>query len=45
MRFATYTAEGEMHYGAVSDEGMICLSTEFPQWKTMRDVIAAKCLK
>ena len=45
MRFATYTAEGETFYGAVSDtvmnSGMIALSSDFPQWPTLRDVIAA----
>ncbi|WP_037254175.1 fumarylacetoacetate hydrolase family protein [Roseobacter sp. SK209-2-6] len=41
MRFATYSAEGETFYGAVADAGMIALSPEFPQWPTMRDVIAA----
>ena len=41
MRFATYSADGETHYGAVTDAGMIALSHDFPQWPTMRDVIAA----
>ncbi|AZV80236.1 FAA hydrolase family protein [Parasedimentitalea marina] len=40
MRFATYTAKDEVFYGAVHDEGMIALSPEFPQWPTLRDVIA-----
>ena len=39
MRFATYTANGETFYGAVTDEGMIALSPDFPQWQTLRDVI------
>lgn len=41
MRFATYSANGEVFYGAVSDAGMIALSPDFPQWPTLRDVIAA----
>ncbi|WP_435661098.1 fumarylacetoacetate hydrolase family protein [Leisingera caerulea] len=41
MRFATYTADGETFYGAVTDAGMIALSPQFPDWPTMRDVIAA----
>ena len=41
MRFATYTANGQTFYGAVTDTGMIALSPDFPQWSTMRDVIAA----
>ncbi|MCL6282540.1 fumarylacetoacetate hydrolase family protein [Ruegeria sp. 2012CJ41-6] len=44
MRFATYSAEGETFYGAVTDAGMIALSPEFPQWPTLRDVIAAQGL-
>lgn len=41
MRFATYTANGQTYYGAVTDDGMIALSTDFPQWPTLRDVIEA----
>ncbi|WP_271881603.1 fumarylacetoacetate hydrolase family protein [Phaeobacter italicus] len=41
MRFATYTADGENFYGAVTDAGMIALSPQFPHWPTLRDVIAA----
>lgn len=41
MRFATYTAEGGTFYGAATDEGMVALSPQFPDWPTMRDVIAA----
>ncbi|NKX42806.1 2-hydroxyhepta-2,4-diene-1,7-dioate isomerase, partial [Rhodobacteraceae bacterium R_SAG2] len=41
MRFATYTADGETFYGAVTDAGMIALSPHFPDWPTLRDVIAA----
>ena len=41
MRFATYTAAGGTFYGAVADTGMIALSEDFPQWRTLRDVIAA----
>ena len=38
-RFASYTAAGQQYYGAVSDTGMVPLSGDFPQWKTLRDVI------
>ena len=41
MRFATYSADGETFHGAVTDAGMIALSPQFPDWPTMRDVIAA----
>ena len=40
-RFATYSANGETFYGAVTDAGMIALSPQFPDWPTMRDVITA----
>lgn len=39
MKFATFTADGGQHYGAVAKGGMIALSGAFPQWKTMRNVI------
>lgn len=41
MRFATYSSLGQTFYGAVSDDGMIALSDDFPQWQSLRDVIAA----
>lgn len=41
MKFATYTAQGKQYYGAALDEGMIALSPGFPEWPTLRDVIAA----
>lgn len=40
MKFATYTTLGTTYYGAVSDDGMIPLSPNFPHWATLRDVIA-----
>jgi 2-keto-4-pentenoate hydratase/2-oxohepta-3-ene-1,7-dioic acid hydratase in catechol pathway len=39
MRFASFTAQGQPHYGAVADGGMIALSGDFPQWNTLRDVV------
>ncbi len=44
MRFATYTADGETFYGAVTDKGMIALSPLFPKWPTLYDAIAAEGL-
>ena len=41
MRFATYTADGDTHYGAVTDAGMIALDGDLPEWPTLRDVIEA----
>ncbi len=44
MRFATYTANGETFYGAVTDAGAIALSPDFPQWPSLYDVVAAGAL-
>lgn len=44
MRYATYTAEETMFYGAATDAGMIALSPDFPQWPTLLDVIRAGAL-
>ena len=41
MKYATYTANGETYYGAVTDGGMIPLNGDFPQWPTLLDVIQA----
>ncbi|MEM9530002.1 MAG: fumarylacetoacetate hydrolase family protein [Pseudomonadota bacterium] len=41
MRLATYSADGHVHYGAVTDEGMINLSAGFPQWPSLYEAIAA----
>ena len=38
-KFATYTVADQQYYGSVTEKGMIALSTDFPQWKTLRDVI------
>lgn len=43
-RFATIRAEGSQLYGVVVEGGVIGLSAEFPQWRTLKDVIAAKGL-
>ncbi len=40
MKFATFSVGTQIHYGAVTDDGMICLDQEFPEWTTLRDVIA-----
>lgn len=41
MRYATFSADGEQFYGAVTDDGVIALSPEFPQWPSLRDVVEA----
>ena len=41
MRFATFSANGQIGYGAVTDDGMIALNDQFPQWPTLLDVVGA----
>ena len=41
MRFATIEADGQTFYGAITDAGFTALSPHFPQWRTLRNVIAA----
>lgn len=45
MKYATYTANGQTFYGAATDDGMIALSPEFPQWPTLLDVVRAGALE
>ena len=40
-RFATVTAGGETLYGMITEAGFTALSPLFPQWATLRDVIAS----
>ena len=37
----TFTADGQQHWGVTAPGGVLALSAEFPQWSTLRDVIAA----
>ena len=45
LRFATYTANGNTYYGAATEEGMIALSPDFPEWPSLYDVLAAGALE
>jgi len=45
MRLATFTAADRQMWGAVGETGLIALSDGFPQWATLRDVIAADAWK
>ncbi|WP_293573085.1 fumarylacetoacetate hydrolase family protein [Phaeobacter sp.] len=45
MPFATYEADGDVFYGVATDIGMIALSPLFPEWPTLRDVIADQGLE
>jgi 2-keto-4-pentenoate hydratase/2-oxohepta-3-ene-1,7-dioic acid hydratase in catechol pathway len=42
LRIATYSTDGQFRYGAVTDDGMIELSCEFPQWPTLYDLVAGQ---
>ena len=39
MKFATIRSNGDQFYGAVTDEGVIDLSDNFPQWQCLKEVI------
>jgi 2-keto-4-pentenoate hydratase/2-oxohepta-3-ene-1,7-dioic acid hydratase in catechol pathway len=41
MNLVTFTAQGTQHWGVSCKGGVIALSPDFPQWKTLRNVIAA----
>ncbi|MFY2823833.1 fumarylacetoacetate hydrolase family protein [Ruegeria sp. MALMAid1280] len=41
MRFATFSANGETFFGAITDTGAIALNGEFPYYGTLYEVIAA----
>jgi len=40
MRLATFTADGRRQWGAVAGTGLVALIDAFPQWPTLRSVIA-----
>ena len=44
MKFVTIRSQGAVSYGAVTDSGVTALSQYFPQWATLKDVIAAQGL-
>ena len=44
MKFATFSSAGETFWGAVGTSGVIALSPDFPQYRTLRDVIEAGAL-
>ncbi len=45
MKFASFTADGTQHWGVVTEGGVIALSPEFPQYRTLRNVIEAGALE
>ncbi|QYZ69570.1 fumarylacetoacetate hydrolase family protein [Neotabrizicola shimadae] len=44
MNLVTFTAAGAQFWGVGARGGVIALSPGFPQWKTLRDVIAAQAI-
>lgn len=45
MNLVTFTADGRNYWGATVDAGVLALSEEFPQWATLRNVIAADAIQ
>ena len=45
MQIATINAGNEQLYGILRDDGFVALSPDFPQWKTLRNVVEAGALK
>jgi 2-keto-4-pentenoate hydratase/2-oxohepta-3-ene-1,7-dioic acid hydratase in catechol pathway len=41
MNLVTFTANGQQHWGVTVPEGVLALSPEFPQWRSVRGVIEA----
>ena len=41
MMLVTFGADGQQHWGVTAPGGVLALSGEFPQWRTLRDVIIA----
>lgn len=44
MNLVTFTASGVQHWGVTAPGGVLALSDEFPQWKTLRNVIEAQAI-
>lgn len=41
MNLVTFTADGQQFWGVTASGGVLALSPDFPQWKTLRNVIEA----
>jgi 2-keto-4-pentenoate hydratase/2-oxohepta-3-ene-1,7-dioic acid hydratase in catechol pathway len=44
MNLVTFTAQGQQFWGVTTPGGVLALSPEFPQWPTLRNVIAAEAI-
>ena len=45
MNLVTFTADGRQHWGVTTTGGVLALSPEFPQWRTLRNVIEAGAIE
>ena len=43
-RITSFESDGEALWGVVAERGLIALSPDFPEWRTLRDVIVAGAL-
>ncbi|MCP9483210.1 fumarylacetoacetate hydrolase family protein [Shimia sp. CNT1-13L.2] len=41
MRLATFSADGQTHYGAITEAGAVALNHRFPEWPTLFEAIVA----
>jgi 2-keto-4-pentenoate hydratase/2-oxohepta-3-ene-1,7-dioic acid hydratase in catechol pathway len=41
MMLVTFTADGRQHWGTTAPGGVLALSDQFPQWRTLRNVMEA----
>lgn len=44
MNLVTFSADGAQHWGVAAPGGVVALSGEFPQWRSLRNVIEAEAL-
>lgn len=44
MNLVTFTADGQQHWGVTAPGGVVALSPEFPQWRSLRGVIEARAI-
>ena len=41
MKLVTFTADGRQHWGVTAEGGVVAMSQDFPDWPSLRGVIAA----
>lgn len=45
MMLVTFSARGRQHWGVTAQGGVLALSDQFPQWRTLRNVIEADAIR